>query len=436
MERAGQLQGPVAPDPTPLTPAALSPAALSPAALTPHARRQIRTLFATVFLVMVGFGIVMPILPFFARRFGASPVEMGLLITAWALSQVAAAPVWGVAADRIGRKPVLVVGLLGYGVAFVGMALAQSYEALLVARVVGGLISASVLPAGQALAADLSPPGERGAVMGMLGAGFGLGFMVGPALGGVLVLAGPHAPFYAAAASSMLALPLVVRWVAEPPPAARRAAAALPGAAGLMRALRSREMPLYLMAFAATFGGSSLFSMLGYYAMDRVGGGPSSVGVMFTALGLGAVVTQGALVGPATRRWGEARSIGVGFVAGAVGFVAVALAGTVTTLTVTVGLTSMAMALLRPALAALNSRLTTVGYGTSMGMQTAFDSLGRTLGPLCAGALYRAVPSAPFAAAAAVYLVAALATLRLEQPAAALAGPAPPLAPPVEPPAP
>ncbi|MDI6771135.1 MAG: MFS transporter [bacterium] len=386
---------------------------MSPAGTT-SASRQTWMLLATVFLVMVGFGIVMPILPFLARRFGASSLQMGLLITAWAVAQFVASPFWGLAADRIGRKPVLVVGLFGYTLAFLGMALAQSYEMLLAARVVGGLISASVLPSAQAIAADLSTPEERSAVMGRMGAGFGLGFLVGPAAGGILALVGPLVPFYAAAAASALALPLVVRLVGEPPADARRAAASRLGAGALAQALRSSELPLYLMALATTLGGSSLFSMLGYYAIDRAGGTPADVGVMFTALGLGSVVAQGIAVGPVTRRWGEVRTIRAGFVAGAAGFVMVALAGSVAAITAAVCMTSLAMAFLRPSLAALNSRTTRLGYGTSLGMQTSFDSLGRALGPLWAGTLYGMVQAGPFLGAAAVYLAAAIGALRIQ----------------------
>ena len=372
------------------------------------ARRQLRILFVAIFLVMVGFGIVMPILPFFARRFGASPLQMGLLITVWALAQFIASPFWGTAADRFGRKPILIAGLIGYAFGFIVLALAQSYEVLLAARVVGGLLASSVIPAGQAIAADITLPEDRGAIMGQMGAGFGLGFLVGPAIGGLLAALGPNVPFYAAAAGSMLALPLVIWLVAEPPPDARRLAAARLGLKGIGAALRSSEVPLYLLAFASTFGGSSLFSMLGYYAIDRGGGTPANVGLMFTALGVGAVLTQILLIGPVTRRWGEAAGIRFGFAVAAIGFVAVALARTPIAITVLVGLTSMAMALLRPLLAALNSRVTTLGYGTSLGMQTAFDSLGRTLGPLWAGAIYSVEITAPFVAGAAVYLLAAI----------------------------
>jgi len=369
-----------------------------------------------MFLVMVGFGIVMPILPFFARRFGASPVQMGLLVTLWAFSQFVAAPFWGAAADRVGRKPVLIIGLLGYAIGFLGMAFAQSYAVLLSARVLGGLLSASVVPAGLAIAADLSAPEDRSAVMGQMSAGFGMGFLVGPALGGAFAPAGPSAPFYAAAGTSLLALPLVILWVTEPPTDATRAAAGNLGLLAVYRALRSPEMPLYLMAFAGTFGGSSMFSMLGYYAMDRAGGTPSHVSVMFTALGLGGLLTHTLLVGRVARRWGEPAGIRIGFLTGAVGFLGVALAGQPAAITVAVGLTSVAMGLIRPSLAALNSRMTTSGYGTSLGLQTSFDSLGRTLGPLWAGTIYGAVIVGPFLAAAAVYLLAGAAALRLTVP--------------------
>jgi DHA1 family multidrug resistance protein-like MFS transporter len=383
------------------------------AALAPSARRQVWLLFATIFLVTIGFGIVLPILPFLAKQFGASALQMGLLVTFWALAQFLAAPVWGVLADRLGRKPMLILGLIGYGVAFIAQALAPTYLLLLAARLIGGFLSSSVIPAGQAIAADITPPEERGAVMGLLGAAFGVGFLVGPAIGGALAFAGPAAPFYVAAAGSLLALPLVLRWVHEPPVDERRRAASRLGAAGVVRALTSPELPLYLMAFASTFGGSSLFSMLGYYAIDRIGATPSQVGAMFTALGLGSVITQGTLVGPTARRWGEPRGILLGFAGGAVGFVAVAAAGTVSMITAAVCLTSVTMTMVRPLLAALNSRTTTLGYGTSLGMQTSFDSLGRTLGPLWAGAIFTTAPAAPFLGAAAIYLLGALTAWRV-----------------------
>jgi DHA1 family multidrug resistance protein-like MFS transporter len=390
---------------------------------TPAVRRQVQILFGTIFLAMIGFGIVMPILPFYARKFGATSVEMGLLVTGWAAAQLLAAPLWGVLADRVGRKPVLVAGLAGYSVTFVGMALAPSYAALLATRVLGGLLASSVLPSGQAIAADITPPEERGAVMGLMGAGFGLGFLVGPAFGGVAVLLGAQVPFYAAAVLSTLALPLVARWVREPPADARRRQAARLGLAGIGAALASPERPLYFMAFAATAGGSSLFSMLGYYAIDRAGASPAAVGVLFTAVGLGSVVTQLTLVGPATKRWGEPRAIEVGFLGSAIGFVAVAMTGTVPGLAAALALGATALALLRPALVALNSRTTRLGYGTSLGMQTAFDSLGRTLGPLWAGVMYGIDPRAPFLGAALIYLAGALGASRLAGRRAALGAP-------------
>jgi MFS family permease len=169
------------------------------------------------------------------------------------------------------------------------------------------------------------------------------------------------------------------------------------------------------MAFAATFGGSSLFAMLGYYAIDRTAATPAQVGMMFTASGVGSVVAQGTLVGPFSRRWGEGLGIVLGFAGGAAGFAAVALAGTVPTLTAAVCLGSVALAMIRPLVAALNSRTTVLGYGVSLGMQTAFDSLGRTLGPLWAGSIYERAPMAPFATAAAVYVIAAAAAFRMHK---------------------
>lgn len=187
-------------------------------------------MFACLFILLAGFGLIIPTLPFYARSMGATSVHMGLLITVWAGAQFAFAPFWGSLSDRIGRKPVLLLGLAGFTASFFLMALAQSVVGLLLARFLGGVLSAAALPTAQAYIADVTPPEERGQGMALIGATFGLGFIVGPAIGGLLAPFGVTVPFYVAAAAGLLTIPLTWKILPESHPAEIRSAAA--GASG------------------------------------------------------------------------------------------------------------------------------------------------------------------------------------------------------------
>jgi len=156
------------------------------------------TIWTTVALDLVGFGIILPILPLYAERFGASPTTVGLLLASFSVAQLLFAPVWGSVSDRIGRKPVLVLSLVGTAVGSLVTGLAGSLPLLFVGRILDGMSGASVSVA-QASVADLAPPQERARLFGLLGAAFGVGFVAGPALGALAALGGARLPFLVAA---------------------------------------------------------------------------------------------------------------------------------------------------------------------------------------------------------------------------------------------
>lgn len=383
---------------------------------------QLLLLLLTLFIIMVGFGIVIPTLPFLARQVGASPVEMGLLVTVWAVAQLLTAPLWGNLSDRVGRKPVLIAGLLGYGVSFFLMAAAPSYPMLLLARLAGGLLSAAALPTALALAADLTPPENRGAAMGQMGGAFGLGFLFGPAIGGVLAPLGITVPFIAAGILALAAVPLGAIVLREPL-RHRSPIVSQPLWRSLWQAVRSPYALLYWLAFGMTFGASAMFAMLGYYFIDRVHGSPAQVGLTFTLVGLAASLIQFTAIGPASRAWGENRVAQTGLLLGAIGFAVIALSGTTAPLIASVVVTGIGMSLTRPAITSLLSKRTQHGQGLTMGVQTSFDSLGRTVGPLWAGAIYVWDIRAPFLSASAVFLAFLL--IMLTSAARASLGPEP-----------
>src|SRR5690606_11416909 len=174
------------------------------------------TLFATLWVVSVAFGIVLPILPHLARELGASPMQIGFLGASYAAIQFVVSPTWGRLSDRHGRKPILLCGLLGLALSFFVMALATSYAWLLAGRVLGGLLGAATIPTAQALAAGLSSPHERARAMGSVGAAISLGFIFGPTIGGALIPLGASAPLWGGLAVSLVTFFVALFIVREP----------------------------------------------------------------------------------------------------------------------------------------------------------------------------------------------------------------------------
>ncbi len=380
-------------------------------------RRAQHILLFTLFQVMLGFGIMVPILPFFARDLGASSVHMGLLVTVWAGAQFLFAPLWGTLSDRIGRRPVLLLGLLGNALHFGMIALAQNIWLALGARFLGGVLSAATIPTAQAYIADTTPAEERTGRMALVGVAINLGFIGGPTAGGMLAAAGLNyreAILVAAAVAgfnwivALLALP-------EPPHRSRREGRekGFSGVQAVRMALGGPHALLFLLAFAGTFGGSTMFSMLGYFLMDRLGVDSEAVtSLAFTVQGLAGILFQGLLVNWASRRFGDERPVRWALIAGMAGMAAFIVARSLGAVFLGMILITLAISLIRPLITALLSRRTRMEQGITMGIQSAFDALGRTVAPAWAGLVYLWQDWAPFASALAVYLLFYLWTRR------------------------
>jgi DHA1 family tetracycline resistance protein-like MFS transporter len=376
-------------------------------------RSPLAIVFVTVFLDLVGFGIVIPLLPLYAQRFGAGPVAVTWLLAVYSLMQFFFAPWWGRVSDRVGRRPVLLLGLFGSAASYLAFGLAGSLPVLFAARAVNGLAGANVGVA-QAYIADVTGPEERAKGMGMIGAAFGLGFVVGPAIGGVLSRFGVAAPFLAAAGVTLAnALLATVRLPESLPPERRQAH---PRGFGLGERLRmlsatgGRLRALYAAGFLATLAFAAMEGTFSLWADARWHVSRHGVAFLFTWLGVVSVIAQGALVGRMVKRAGERRTAMLGMLLIAVGLVAAALAPTLALVLAGTGILALGQGMASPAVSSLVSREGRAGeQGRLLGVYQSLGALGRVAGPVVGGvALQHVGLSAPFLAASGIAAAAAL----------------------------
>ncbi len=362
-------------------------------------KRATLILFLSLFIVMLGFGIVVPILPFYVTHFGASGRELGLMMAIYSVMQFIFAPLWGRWSDDVGRKPVLLIGLIGFAASFGLMGLAQDVWQLIIARALAGIISSATLPATFAYIADTTSDDKRSSGMGVLGAAMGLGMIFGPLLGGPLGKIALALPFFAAAGFALIAAAFAFIMLGESlPPEKRHVHAPTTQSRWeqLVGAVRGPMGFLFVTAFLLAFALAQFEATLGLFAKDRYELGPDQVGYLLGTFGLLGALQQGALIGPLTRKVGEVRVLQSGLVLSVFGFVGTALSGDLWLFVVSSALFNFGNALLRPSVASLISQRATTGQGAAMGLENSFMSLGRAGGPLWAGFLYDVHMEYPF----------------------------------------
>ena len=393
-------------------------------------RTPLSAVFLTVVVDLIGFGIVIPLLPLYAEQFGASGLQVGLLMTIYSAAQLVAAPLWGRLSDRVGRRPVLLVSLLGSTVSYAIAALAGSLWVLFLARLLGGL-SGGNISAAQAYVADVTAPEERARGMGLLGAAFGIGFVIGPALGGALVGFGEWVPF--AGAALLCGGNLVLTWFRLPEPPRPPGGSERPrrslGLGELLRAVRRpRLLSLLVLFFCATFALANLEATFALTTNRLFGFGNRENAFLFAYIGLMLAFTQAVLVGRLARRLGEPALVVLGLLVTVGGLFAVPYAANVWHLLAILALFSLGSGISSPSISSLISRAAGAEIqGGVLGAGQSAASLARVFGPACGGFVFdRFGVPAPYLLGAAVMVVAWTISLTLLRPAL----PAPPPAPP------
>ena len=403
-------------------------------ARNPRPRTALAILAASLVIVMIGFGIAIPLMPFYVTHFGASGAALGFIMAIYSLMQFVFAPIWGRASDRVGRRSILLIGILGYAVTFLLQGFSQNIWQFAAARALSGIISSATLPTAMAYIADITPHEKRAQGVGILGAAMGVGMIFGPMLGGVLTHVHPpmpaslaallqvttdasgsainlSIPFFAASFMALLASVFIFVLLPESLPAEKRGLhAAATGSRGsqLVEGLRGPMGFLFFLSFLMTFALSNMEAVLALYGAQKFGMGPADVGVLMGALGIMAVIMQGGLIGPLTKRFGESRIIRGGLVVSMAGFVVLALAASRASLIVGALVMNGGNVLLQPSVTSLVSKRAKTGQGAAMGLNNSFQSLGRGIGPLWAGFAYDIQNTLAFWTGAAVQLVALL----------------------------
>ena len=360
-------------------------------------RSPLIVILTTVFIDLVGFGIVIPVLPFYAEgtTFNATPRTVGLLFASYSIMQLIFSPILGGLSDKYGRRPVLLISIIGTGIGFLVIGFAQTLPMLFAGRILDGITGGNISTA-QAYIADITTKENRASGMGLIGAAFGVGFIFGPAIGGILSRWGIHVPFLFAAglcfANAILLYFKLPETVTSQHPAKNRAARGR-GLSQVVASLKQPRLSFVLMIyFLFVVAFSIMTTSFSLYTMFRFGYDAQHTGYLFAYVGVIAVIIQGGLIGRLVKRFGELPLVIVGALCFAISLFAVPFvgpaAGGLGALLIGGGVFSMGNSLATPALTSLASKSAEAEeQGTILGVTQSVASMARAIGPFLAALL-------------------------------------------------
>ncbi len=386
-------------------------------------RSPLAIIFLTVFIDLLGFGIVLPLFPYYAESFGASSLMIGLLMTSYSAMQFLFTPLWGRLSDRYGRRPLIMISLAGSCIGFLIFGLATTLALLFVGRMIAG-IAGAIVPTANAYIADITSPAERAKGMGLVGAAFGLGFILGPAIGGLLSPYGYSKPVLLA--SSMAGLNLAFAYFKLPESLTEetrgRAQSRRFDLKVLGKAFTHRQIApllvIYLVVIFSVANMEATFGLLNEHVYDLAA---RETGYLFALIGILMTATQGVLVGRLVRRFGERRLVLVGTFTMIFGLGLMPFAPDVMIYCLVLAALSFGTGINNPSLTALMSKSSGIDeQGSIMGVAQSMASLGRILGPICGGYLFDALGARwPFIAGGICMCLAFLLSLLRLRPTAA-----------------
>jgi len=359
-------------------------------------KKVLPILFLVMFLVMVGFGIIIPVIPFLAEEVGGSPTELGLLMASYSLMQLVFAPIWGRLSDRIGRKPIMIIGIAGLALSFFISAIADSLLLLFVARIIGGTLSSANMPTAMAYVADITTAENRSKGMGIIGAAAGLGFVFGPAIGGIFSKTSLSLPFIIAGVLSLVTLLLVIFLLKESLPIEKRSVNINHKEESKWKGFKGPYTIMYILQLIVTLSMAGLEATFAYFAAQKAGIDTVGLGYIFMIMGFGSAIVQGGLMGPMSKKYGESFIIKAGIFFSIIGFVLILFTSNFWTAAIFLTIFGMGNGVIRPAISALLTKNNTTGHGDVTGLLSSVDSLGRIIGPPLGGWLFSISIGLPF----------------------------------------
>jgi MFS transporter, DHA1 family, tetracycline resistance protein len=349
-------------------------------------------IFSTVLIDLIGFGIVIPLVPLYAEKFGASVIEIGLLTGVYALMQLIFAPIWGRVSDRYGRRPVILGSLVGSSVAWLLFGFAPALWVLFLARILDGISGASYAAA-QAYVADITTDEDRVRGMGLIGAAFGLGFIIGPAIGGIFAAIDPRAPFILAAVLAMANFAVALRRLPESRVPGSRTGAQQSRWIALVKAVGSREYgPLIWISFIGGLGFVGMESVFALFGNRRFDFGLTETGLVFMFIGIVAAIVQGGVAHRITARVGEWPVLRAGLWMTAASLILLGLTTELWALFPVLALLALGSGLVFPTINAIVSqRAPDADQGGILGVLASAGGLARLIAPIGATVMFQAV---------------------------------------------
>lgn len=364
-------------------------------------RISLLTVFLVVFIDLVGFGIVIPILPYYATQFGASAWQLGWLMAVYSLMQFLVSPLWGRLSDRVGRRPVLLISILGTVASMTLLGFARSLEWLFVGRLLAGIFGANISTA-YAYIADVTTEENRAKGMGAVGAAFGLGFIFGPAIGGVLSRYGYDFPMFAGAMLAFVNLLFAYFRLEEPHLTSEQRSSNRTKRfdwQNIRRVLDDRRTRLAIgVFFLVTLAVTQMESTFAIYMAAQFGFSAQQAGMLLALIGIIMVGMQGGLIGKLARRFGEMKLILWGILICTMGLFGFAVSPTLGRVIFSLSILGIGHGALHPSLSSLASLGAAKDRrGATMGVFQSSGSLARVVGPPCAGLAYDQIgPHSPF----------------------------------------
>lgn len=350
--------------------------------------KQLLVIGVTLFTIFVGFGIVIPVLPVMIQDTGASQFHFQIILFVYSAISFAMSPFWGGLSDRIGRRPVLMVGVFGFGASFLIFGLSSGHLWLMyLSRILGGVFSGATTAVAVAYVADITSNENRTKGMGLVGMSIGMGFIFGPAIGGILSTYGNEVPFFAASFVSLITFIFTAVVLKESLAPELRNVQKEKGPSR-WTAFSGSVRYLYALLFLVTFTLAGLEGTLQYFQMHAFGATPMDIGYMFLCSGIVGAFIQGGVVRRYVKLGSETKFIRIGFILSGIGFFLLLFSKDFWTATLFMSVFGAGNALLRPCITSLITQRTTVGQGVASGLSSSMDSLGRMGGPILAGLLY------------------------------------------------